>query len=131
MHLQLDVFVAFSRVALIAEEATKYLAKRYNFTSQDITFGLPLADVRGKSNRTFSNIEVSKSFAKKNCTEIFQFFSVSGTDLGKECLIKVDYPCQPGKYRAYNGYCNNVQNPNWGVANRRYLRYSFIIWVLV
>ena len=30
---------------------------------------------------------------------------------------------QPGKYRAYNGYCNNVQNPNWGVANRRYLRY--------
>ena len=33
--------------------------------------------------------------------------------------IKVDFPCQPGKYRAYNGYCNNVQNPNWGVANRR------------
>ena len=35
------------------------------------------------------------------------------------CLFKVDFPCQPGKYRAYNGYCNNVQNPNWGVANRR------------
>ena len=35
------------------------------------------------------------------------------------CPLKVDYPCQPGKYRAYNGYCNNVQNPNWGVANRR------------
>ena len=35
----------------------------------------------------------------------------------------MDYPCQPGKYRAYNGYCNNVQNPNWGVSNRRYLRY--------
>ena len=34
-------------------------------------------------------------------------------------MVKVDFPCQPGKYRAYNGYCNNVQNPNWGVANRR------------
>ena len=57
-----------------------------------MTFGLPLADVRG-------------------------------TSIGDKCPIKVDYPCQPGKYRAYNGYCNNVQNPNWGVSNRRYLRY--------
>ena len=81
-----------SRIALISEEATKYLAKRYNFTPDEITFGLPLADVRG-------------------------------TVLGDTCPIKVDYPCQPGKYRAYNGYCNNVQNPNWGVSNRRYLRY--------
>ena len=35
--------------------------------------------------------------------------------------LQVDFPCQPGKYRAYNGYCNNVQNPNWGVANRLYV----------
>ncbi len=67
-----------SRVALVAEEATKYLAKQYNLTHDEITFGLPLADVRG-------------------------------TRLGDECPIRVDYPCQPGKYRAYNGYCNNVQ----------------------
>ena len=81
-----------SRVALIAEEATKYLAKRYGLNKNEITFGLPLADVRG-------------------------------TKLSTLCQIKVDFPCQPGKYRAYNGYCNNVQNPNWGVSNRRYLRY--------
>lgn len=81
-----------SKVALVSEEATKYIAKKHNLTRDEITFGLPLADVRG-------------------------------TTLGEQCLIKVDYPCQPGKYRAYNGYCNNVQNPNWGVSNRRYLRY--------
>ena len=81
-----------TRVALIAEEATKYVSKQFNISRDDVTFGLPLADVRG-------------------------------TSLGDACPIKVDYPCQPGKYRAYNGYCNNVQNPNWGVSNRRYLRY--------
>ncbi|TRY61661.1 hypothetical protein TCAL_04392 [Tigriopus californicus] len=81
-----------SKVALVSEEATNYIAKKHNLTRDEITFGLPLADVRG-------------------------------TTLGEQCLIKVDYPCQPGKYRAYNGYCNNVQNPNWGVSNRRYLRY--------
>ena len=81
-----------SRIALISEEATKYLAQKYALTRDQITFGLPTADVRG-------------------------------TVLGDVCPVKVDFPCQPGKYRAYNGYCNNVQNPNWGVANRRYLRY--------
>ena len=81
-----------NKVALIAEEASKYLAKAYNLSKDEVTFGLPLSDVRG-------------------------------TRLSTLCQIKVDFPCQPGKYRAYNGYCNNVQNPNWGVANRRFLRY--------
>ncbi len=36
-----------SRIALVSEEATKYLAKQFNFTRDEITFGLPLADVRG------------------------------------------------------------------------------------
>lgn len=72
-----------TKVALVAEEASKYLAKAYNLTKDEVTFGLPLSDVRG-------------------------------TRLATLCQIKVDFPCQPGKYRAYNGYCNNVQNPNWG-----------------
>ena len=72
-----------NKVALIAEEASKYLAKAYNLSKDEVTFGLPLSDVRG-------------------------------TRLSTLCQIKVDFPCQPGKYRAYNGYCNNVQNPNWG-----------------
>ena len=72
-----------TKVALIAEESSKYLAKAYNLSKDEVTFGLPLSDVRG-------------------------------TRLSTLCQIKVDFPCQPGKYRAYNGYCNNVQNPNWG-----------------
>jgi hypothetical protein len=34
---------------------------------------------------------------------------VRGTKLSELCEVKIDIPCQPGKYRAYNGYCNNVQ----------------------
>jgi len=64
----------------------------YNLNREEITFGLPLSDVRG-------------------------------TKLSELCEVKIDIPCQPGKYRAYNGYCNNVQNPSWGASSRRYLRY--------
>ena len=39
---------------------------------------------------------------------------VRGTVLGDQCPVEVDFPCQPRKYRAFNGYCNNVQNPRWG-----------------
>merc|ERR1712223_1288952 len=59
-----------TKVALVAEEASKYLAKAYNLSKDEVTFGLPLSDVRG-------------------------------TRLSTLCQIKVDFPCQPGKYRAY------------------------------
>ncbi|KAG0710419.1 Peroxidase [Chionoecetes opilio] len=48
---------------------------------------------------------------------------VCGTLLGDQCPVEVDFPCQPWKYRTFNGYCNNVQNPRWGNANTRYLRF--------
>ncbi|EFX88723.1 hypothetical protein DAPPUDRAFT_304755 [Daphnia pulex] len=48
---------------------------------------------------------------------------VRNTVLADQCPLEVDFPCQPRKYRAYNGYCNNVQNPRWGNANTRYLRF--------
>lgn len=53
---------------------------------------------------------------------------LSGTLIYKECPYKTEFPCQPKKYRAYNGYCNNVQHPRWGVANTRYLRYLMPIY---
>ena len=34
-----------TKVALVAEEASKYLAKAYNLTKDEVTFGLPLSDV--------------------------------------------------------------------------------------
>ena len=70
---------------------TSFFFRRYNLSKNEITFGLPLSDVRG-------------------------------TKLSELCEVKIDIPCQPGKYRAYNGYCNNVQNPSWGASSRRYLR---------
>ena len=48
---------------------------------------------------------------------------VRNTVLADQWPLEVDFPCQPRKYRAYNGYCNNVQNPRWGNANTRYLRF--------
>ena len=37
-----------TQIALISEEATKYLAQKYLLTRDQITFGLPTADVRCK-----------------------------------------------------------------------------------
>lgn len=65
---------------------------RFRLTTDQITYGLPLMDVRN-------------------------------TPLGNKCPLEVDFPCQPRKYRAFSGYCNNVQNPHWGNANTRYLRF--------
>lgn len=30
--------------------------------------------------------------------------------------------CQQSRYRSYDGSCNNLQNPTWGLANTRYGR---------
>ncbi|XP_054709398.1 uncharacterized protein LOC129219104 [Uloborus diversus] len=48
---------------------------------------------------------------------------IRGTILSSQCPLEVDFPCQPRKYRAFSGYCNNVQNPSWGNANRRFVRF--------
>uniref|UniRef100_T1IHP0 Peroxidase n=1 Tax=Strigamia maritima TaxID=126957 RepID=T1IHP0_STRMM len=48
---------------------------------------------------------------------------VRHTVLGERCPIEVDFPCQPRRYRAFSGYCNNVQNPKWGNANTKFLRF--------
>ncbi|XP_063223065.1 uncharacterized protein LOC134531301 [Bacillus rossius redtenbacheri] len=47
---------------------------------------------------------------------------VRDTALGAACPLEADLPCQPRKYRAYSGRCNNVQSPHWGAAGTRYVR---------
>ena len=69
----------------------RFLMLRFSLNKDQITYGLPTADVRG-------------------------------TILADQCPVEVDFPCQPRKFRAFNGYCNNVQNPKWGNSNTRYLR---------
>ncbi|XP_013777552.2 uncharacterized protein LOC106462198, partial [Limulus polyphemus] len=82
----------YSRMAIMAEETTKLVAQKYRLSKDQITYGLPTADIRG-------------------------------TLLGNSCTLKVNFPCQPRKYRAFSGYCNNVQNPTWGNANTPYVRF--------
>ena len=60
---------------------------------------------------------------KEQITFALPTMDVRNTVLADRCPLEVDFPCQPRKYRAYNGYCNNVQNPRWGNANTRYLRF--------
>lgn len=60
---------------------------------------------------------------KEQITFALPTMDVRNTVLADQCPLEVDFPCQPRKYRAYNGYCNNVQNPRWGNANTRYLRF--------
>ncbi|CAG2064354.1 unnamed protein product, partial [Timema podura] len=81
-----------SRVALVAEEATKYIVQAFHLSRDQVNFALPAMDMRA-------------------------------TPLGETCPLEVDFPCQPRKYRAYSGHCNNVQSPHWGTANTRYLRF--------
>lgn len=66
---------------------------------------------------------LSLKLTKEQITFALPTIDVRNTVLADQCPLEVDFPCQPRKYRAYNGYCNNVQNPRWGNANTRYLRF--------
>ncbi|KAM7295225.1 uncharacterized protein ISCGN_024730 [Ixodes scapularis] len=84
-----------SALALITEDASRNLAKQLNLGPRDITFGLTKLDIRG-------------TLAQDLCPY----------KKGPEAP-----PCRPQRFRAYDGYCNNLQNPYWGSANLRYLRF--------
>ncbi|XP_055950747.1 uncharacterized protein LOC129984809 isoform X3 [Argiope bruennichi] len=62
-------------------------------------------------------------FNKDQILHALPTVDVRGTVLERDCPLTVDFPCRPKKYRAYSGYCNNVQNPRWGNANTAYVRY--------
>lgn len=84
-----------SALAHITEEASHQLARQLSLGPRDVTFGLTKVDVRG-------------SLAKDLCPY----------KTGPEAP-----PCRPTKFRTFDGYCNNLQNPYWGRANLRYLRF--------
>jgi len=81
-----------THIALLAEEATKYMAHALGLSADQVHFGLPEMDV-------------------------------SATALSEVCPATMELPCEPHKYRALNGHCNNVQNPHWGTAGSRYVRF--------
>lgn len=46
------------------------------------------------------------------------------TFLDQNCPYRVGVrSCAPERYRSYDGFCNNIENPYWGSANLRYLRF--------
>ncbi|RZF47556.1 hypothetical protein LSTR_LSTR009092 [Laodelphax striatellus] len=48
---------------------------------------------------------------------------ISATTLSRSCPEQMEFPCEAHKYRSMSGHCNNVQNPQWGQAGTRYLRF--------
>lgn len=52
----------------------------------------------------------------------FGHFHSQSRPKGPFCPIQARAPCVPGPYRTLDGTCNNLQNPEWGVANSRYSR---------
>ncbi|XP_064483549.1 uncharacterized protein LOC135396484 [Ornithodoros turicata] len=51
-------------------------------------------------------------------------FSLTKVDIAFRACPYRPRPCgRPSKYRSYDGFCNNLQNPYWGSANLRYLRF--------
>lgn len=84
-----------SALALITEEASRNLARQLGLSARDVTFGLTKVDVRG-------------TLAQALCPY----------KAGRQAP-----PCRPERFRSYDGYCNNLDNPYWGSANIRYLRF--------
>lgn len=49
---------------------------------------------------------------------------LSGTSIAQICPPNPIMDCVTGKYRAYAGYCNNVEHEMWGAAFEPFYRYG-------
>ncbi|UYV62424.1 hypothetical protein LAZ67_2000499 [Cordylochernes scorpioides] len=85
--------------SITISSAAKYLCVEtrdvwcsYRLNKEQVAHGLPTLDVRNSG------------------------------DLANSCPLISGPPCQPQRFRAYSGHCNNVQHPLWGSALTRYLR---------
>lgn len=54
---------------------------------------------------------------------IYYFIFFRDEDFMPPCCVKKTYECCPyALYRTYDGSCNNLENPDWGVPNSTYSR---------
>ncbi|KAH8414416.1 hypothetical protein KR215_005499 [Drosophila sulfurigaster] len=68
------------------------LARTYGLSYEEIEKGLP-------------TIDTSKTLIREVCPPFF-----AGVE------------CRPGKYRRFDGLCNNIEHPTWGAANAPFQR---------
>ena len=94
-----------SRVALISEEATKYLAQKYQLTRDQITFGLPTADVRGTVLGDVCPVKVDFPCQVRNIIVELSYGSghPKPPTSGISCLSLVLYGIRIGGFNARKG----------------------------
>ncbi|ALC46288.1 CG5873 [Drosophila busckii] len=68
------------------------LARTYGLSYEEIEKGLP-------------TIDTSKTLIREVCPPFF-----------------ANVECRPGKYRRFDGLCNNIEHPTWGAANAPFQR---------
>ncbi|XP_071641804.1 peroxidase isoform X1 [Temnothorax longispinosus] len=73
-------------------------------------------------NSTFSYFPSSLDFSNSNFP--FIFGQNTSNDVHQQIKCGDTFPkvCQQSRYRSYDGSCNNLRNPTWGLANTRYGR---------
>jgi len=73
-------------------EVSRILARTYGLSVDEIEHGLPL-------------IDTSKTLVREICPAFLS-----------------NVHCQPGKYRRYDGLCNNLKHPTWGAVQSSFAR---------
>ncbi|KAL6265623.1 hypothetical protein P5V15_002417 [Pogonomyrmex californicus] len=88
-------------------ETTYYVQKPFIYNSIKPIFPR-LPSLSGSSNSIFP----------------FTFGQNTSNDVHQQIKCGDSFPqtCQNSRYRSYDGSCNNLQNPTWGLANTRYGR---------
>ncbi|CAH0673918.1 unnamed protein product [Spodoptera exigua] len=76
----------FASVGELILDISINLARRYGLTYEEIEKGLPL-------------IDTSRTLIREVCPPVFSHVE-----------------CRAGKYRRFDGLCNNLQNPTWGAT---------------
>lgn len=63
-------------------------------------------------------------YYSSTANSIFSFGQNTSDDLHQQikCGDTYSQVCQESQYRSYDGSCNNLRNPTWGLANTRYGR---------
>ncbi|XP_053983301.1 peroxidase-like isoform X1 [Hylaeus volcanicus] len=131
-------------VAIILEGATSTRAKKTkssknggnkekisDLEGSETSYNLPYMTDYGNSFQSFGYTQQpSNSFSRRAPNSgyysnfLFGFGQNMTSDIHQEIRCGDTFPrrCEKSRYRTYDGSCNNLRNPTWGMANTRYAR---------